>query len=96
MLTRAPSHMVDVKELPAKILYEDVLPNIVQNLTDSTIPYHRGSPYGGEGWNTADPTVGDVHQWDVWGGKERPWQDYGVMGGRFVRYVFYFTAEAVL
>ena len=48
--------------------------------------YVRGSPYGGKGWDTADPTVGDVHQWNIWGGKELPYQEYGRMGGRFVRY----------
>ena len=75
----------DVKELPAKVIYEDVLPGVVQRLTKPPIPYHRGSPYGGKGWDTADPTVGDVHQWDIWGGKERPWQEYSDRGGRFVR-----------
>ena len=75
----------DVKDLPAKILYETILPEVVEKLTDPQIPYHRGSPYGGKGWDTADPTVGDIHQWDIWGGKERSWQEYFRMGGRFVR-----------
>ncbi|PSS38124.1 hypothetical protein PHLCEN_2v31 [Hermanssonia centrifuga] len=48
------------------------------------MPYHPGSPYGGQGYDTADPTVGDIHQWDIWAGRERPWQNYGIMGGRFV------------
>ena len=83
-----PNSCIDVPELPARILYEDVLPSLVSALstTSPTTPYHRGSPYGGEGWDTADPTVGDVHQWEIWGGKEKPWQDYWRMGGRFVRY----------
>lgn len=83
-----------IDQLPARVLYEDVLPSIVESLTSSSsssaslpIPYHRGSPYGGKGWDTADPTIGDVHQWNVWGGKERPWQEYESMGGRFVRCV---------
>ncbi|OCH85238.1 glycoside hydrolase [Obba rivulosa] len=74
----------DVTDLPARLLYESVLPEVVERLTDSQIPYHRGSPYGGKGWDTADPTVGDIHQWDVWAGKERPWQEYPFLGGRFV------------
>lgn len=74
----------DVADLPARKLYEDLLPTLVNSLTSPPIPYHRGSPYGGEGWDTADPTVGDVHQWDIWGGKEKPWQEYWRMGGRFV------------
>ncbi|KZT12292.1 glycoside hydrolase family 2 protein [Laetiporus sulphureus 93-53] len=60
-----------ITELPARVVYEKVLPSIVADLTDPTIPYHPGSPYGGMGWDTADPT-------------ERPWQEYGSMGGRFV------------
>lgn len=80
-----------IDQLPARVLYEDVLPSTVERLTSSStsdaqpIPYHRGSPYGGKGWDTSDPTIGDVHQWNVWGGKERPWQEYESMGGRFVR-----------
>ncbi|KAJ6506424.1 glycoside hydrolase [Mycena vitilis] len=75
----------DVKSLPAIKIYEEVLPEVVEALTGpQPIPYHRGSPYGGKGWDTADPTIGDVHQWNVWGGKEFPWQDYAKLGGRFV------------
>ncbi|KAG7088707.1 hypothetical protein E1B28_012677 [Marasmius oreades] len=74
----------DVPSLPATLFYEDILPSIVKSLTDPPIPYHPGSPYGGVGWDTADPTIGDVHQWNVWGGKEHPWQSYDVLGGRFV------------
>lgn len=75
-----------IADLPARLIYESVLPSVVAEHTDPLIPYHRGSPYGGEGWDTADPTVGDIHQWDIWAGKERPWQEYGTMGGRFIRY----------
>ncbi|KAJ6544339.1 glycoside hydrolase [Mycena capillaripes] len=75
----------DVKSLPAIKLYEEVLPEVVGALTGpQPVPYHRGSPYGGKGWDTADPTVGDVHQWNIWGGKEFPWQDYVKLGGRFI------------
>ncbi|KAJ2920787.1 hypothetical protein H1R20_g16307, partial [Candolleomyces eurysporus] len=74
----------DVPHLPAVVIYEDVLPDVVNTLTEGSIPYHRGSPYGGKGWDTSDPTVGDVHQWNIWGGKELPWQEYGRLGGRFV------------
>ncbi|KAF8073394.1 glycoside hydrolase [Lyophyllum atratum] len=74
----------DTEDLLARILYEKVLPEVVAALTDPEIPYHRGSPYGGKGWDTADPTIGDVHQWNIWGGKELPYQDYDKLGGRFV------------
>ncbi|EIW81506.1 glycoside hydrolase family 2 protein [Coniophora puteana RWD-64-598 SS2] len=73
----------DVPDLPARKIYEHLLPSLVSSLTSPEIPYHRGSPCGGEGWDTADPTVGDVHQWNIWAG-EKPWHDYDRMGGRFV------------
>lgn len=77
----------DVKSFPAIKIYEEILPAVVEALTDPVIPYHRGSPYGGKDWDTADPTVGDVHQWNVWGGKEFSYLDYAKLGGRFVRYL---------
>ncbi|TFK52849.1 glycoside hydrolase [Heliocybe sulcata] len=73
-----------ISQLPARKIYEEILPNVVSRLTDPEIPYHRGSPYGGKDWDTADPTVGDVHQWNIWAGKELPWQEYDHMGGRFI------------
>ncbi|KAF7354610.1 hypothetical protein MSAN_01374300 [Mycena sanguinolenta] len=75
----------DVPSLPAVKLYEEVFPEVVASLTGpQPIPYHRGSPYGGKGWDTADPTIGDVHQWNIWGGKELPYHDYVKLGGRYV------------
>lgn len=74
----------DVTELPAIKIYEEILPEIVKECAGD-IPYHRGSPYGGIGWDTRDPTVGDIHQWDVWTG-QRSYHEYDVLGGRFVRY----------
>lgn len=47
-------------DLPARKIYEELLPEIVTRLTGLDVPYWRGSPYGGKGWDTADPTVGDV------------------------------------
>lgn len=49
-----------IDALPARLLYEHVLPETVARLTDPAVPYHRGSPYGGKGWDTSDPTIGDV------------------------------------
>lgn len=46
--------------LPARVIYEKILPDIVSRLVDPPVPYWFGSPYGGKGWDTADPTVGDV------------------------------------
>lgn len=74
-----------IDDLPARKIYEHVLPEVVSRLTGDSIPYHRGSPYGGKGWDTADPTVGDIHQWDVWAGKGLSYHDYDLLGGRFIR-----------
>ncbi|PIL34860.1 hypothetical protein GSI_02647 [Ganoderma sinense ZZ0214-1] len=73
-----------IDALPARVLYEEVFPAVVAEHCDPPVPYHRGSPYGGKGWDTSDPTIGDVHQWNIWGGKEWPWQEYPSNGGRFV------------
>ncbi|KAG9090593.1 hypothetical protein FRC06_000958 [Ceratobasidium sp. 370] len=73
-----------ISTLPAVVIYEKILPNVIEKLSGDIVPYHRGSPYGSvKEWDTADPTIGDVHQWDVWGGKERFYQDWDIMGGRF-------------
>lgn len=49
-----------INDLPARLIYEHVLPEVVARLTDPPTPYHRGSPYGGKGWDTSDPTIGDI------------------------------------
>ena len=46
--------------LPARIIYEKMLPDIINELVEPPIPYWPGSPYGGEGWDTSDATIGDV------------------------------------
>jgi beta-mannosidase len=46
--------------LPARVIYEKILPDVINELVEPAIPYWPGSPYGGKGWDTADPTVGDV------------------------------------
>lgn len=45
---------------PARYIYERVLPEVVQALTDTY--YHRASPYSGHGKVTTDPKFGDIHQ----------------------------------
>jgi beta-mannosidase len=46
--------------LPARVIYETVLPELITKLMCDDVPYWPGSPYGGKGWDTSDPTVGDV------------------------------------
>ncbi len=70
---------------PARYIYEHLLPTLVTAESPAT-PYHPGSPWG-NGTSTTlrvDPTVGDVHQWELWNGEAKPWQLLPHMGGRFV------------
>lgn len=70
---------------PARYIYEHLLPRVAREESPGTA-YHPGSPWG-DGTSTTlkvDPTVGDIHQWELWNGEARPWQLAAQMGGRFV------------
>ncbi|KAI8931483.1 hypothetical protein NX059_011149 [Plenodomus lindquistii] len=70
---------------PARYIYEHLLPEIVQ-IESPNVPYHPSSPFG-NGESTVlkvDPTIGDVHQWNMWHGTMEPYQRLPEMGGRFV------------
>ncbi|CAK7217551.1 hypothetical protein SCUCBS95973_003193 [Sporothrix curviconia] len=71
----------DDTDFPARLIYERVLPAVVDEL-GGDVPYWRSSPYGGKTSN--DLTVGDTHIWDVWHGKMAPYQDYKLYTSRFV------------
>ena len=66
---------------PARYIYEKLLPEVISSLSPNAY-YHFGSPYSGT--NSADPTVGDLHQWNVWHGTQEPYQDFYLLTGRFV------------
>lgn len=66
---------------PARFIYEKLLVDVTRKLAPGTY-YHFGSPYGGK--NTQDPTVGDIHQWNVWHGTQEKYQNFDKLGGRFV------------
>ncbi|GME83359.1 unnamed protein product [Ambrosiozyma monospora] len=66
---------------PARTIYERTLPQLVSKYHPE-VPYHPGSPWGGK--CTADPTVGDIHQWNVWHGSQEKYQDWYKLGGRFI------------
>lgn len=68
------------KNFPARVFYEKIIPTIVE--ANSTVPYHYGSPYGGK--DSTDQTIGDIHQWNVWHGDQKKYQDWYKLGGRFV------------
>ncbi|KIM68561.1 glycoside hydrolase family 2 protein [Scleroderma citrinum Foug A] len=69
-------------KFPARYIYEHTLPSIVNKFCD--IHYRRGSPYSAPGVPTTDPTLGDLHQWNVWHGSQEPWQSWDKLSGRFV------------
>ncbi|KAJ4144706.1 hypothetical protein LMH87_003579 [Akanthomyces muscarius] len=67
---------------PARYIYEHLLPRVI-NEEDPHNIYHPSSPWG-DGKPTADPTVGDIHQWNLWHGALNKYQEVEQLGGRFV------------
>ncbi|KAL2821842.1 glycoside hydrolase superfamily [Aspergillus cavernicola] len=68
-------------DFPARYIYEKLLPEVVAECSPSVF-YHPGSPWG-DGKATSDPTVGDIHQWNVWHGTQEKYQIFDTLGGRF-------------
>jgi beta-mannosidase len=68
-------------DFPARTLYETHLAAVVSKYSPG-VPYHPSSPWGGNG--TADRTVGDIHQWNVWHGSQEKYQLWDKLTGRFV------------
>ncbi|KAL6721533.1 hypothetical protein ACLMJK_000637 [Lecanora helva] len=66
---------------PARYIYEKILAEATSSLVPGTY-YHFGSPYGGK--TSADPTVGDIHQWNIWHGTQEPYQNFPYLSGGFV------------
>ncbi|KAJ5895666.1 Glycoside hydrolase family 2 immunoglobulin-like beta-sandwich [Penicillium taxi] len=75
-----PYHWLNT-DFPARYIYEKLLPDLVAEHSPSTF-YHPGSPWG-DGKKTSDPTVGDLHQWNVWHGTQQKYQIFDTLGGRF-------------
>ncbi|PMD61127.1 glycoside hydrolase family 2 protein [Hyaloscypha bicolor E] len=68
-------------DFPARYIYEKILADACKELTPDTY-YHFGSPWSGK--NTTDPTIGDLHQWNVWHGSQEKYQNFDKLVGRFV------------
>lgn len=68
-------------DFPARYIYEKLLPEVVAAHAPH-VPYHPGSPWG-DGKISSDPTVGDMHQWNVWHGTQEKYQIFDTLGGRF-------------
>ncbi|KAL8805176.1 MAG: hypothetical protein Q9200_005542 [Gallowayella weberi] len=66
---------------PARYIYEKILVDVTRDLVPNTY-YHFGSPFGGK--STRDPTIGDIHQWNVWHGMQESYQNWDHLDGRFV------------
>ncbi|CAM6122321.1 unnamed protein product [Calypogeia fissa] len=71
------------EQFPARVIYEELLPSIVGALSPKS-QYWRGSPYTSSDRLTTDPTIGDLHQWNIWGNQQQKYQYYPEIGGRFV------------
>ncbi|KAK5654337.1 hypothetical protein OQA88_7515 [Cercophora sp. LCS_1] len=73
-------------QFPARWIYESLLPSLIKAEASPGTIYHPSSPFG-NGTSTTlavDPTVGDIHQWNIWHGPMHKYQSYPTMGGRFV------------
>ncbi|KAG4424205.1 Beta-mannosidase B [Cadophora malorum] len=68
-------------DFPARYIYEKILLDACNELIPDTF-YHFGSPWGGK--DTTDPTIGDLHQWNVWHGSQEKYQNFDKLVGRFV------------
>ncbi|EHY61208.1 hypothetical protein HRR83_000968 [Exophiala dermatitidis] len=68
-------------DFPARYIYESLLPRVCA-AEAPWIAYHPGSPWG-DGQISSDPTVGDLHQWNVWHGTQEKYQIFDSLGGRF-------------
>ena len=68
-------------DFPARYIYEKILQDVCKELVPDTY-YHFGSPWSGS--DTRDPTVGDIHQWNVWHGAQEKYQNFDKLVGRFV------------
>ena len=68
-------------DFPARYIYEKLLADVCKELIPNTF-YHFGSPWGGK--DTTDPTIGDMHQWNVWHGSQEKYQNFDKLVGRFV------------
>lgn len=68
-------------DFPARYIYEKILADACKELIPDTY-YHFGSPWGGA--KSTDPTVGDIHQWNVWHGSQEKYQNFDKLIGRFV------------
>ncbi|KAG9241152.1 glycoside hydrolase superfamily [Calycina marina] len=68
-------------DFPARYIYEKILADACSTLIPETY-YHFGSPWSGK--DTTDPTIGDLHQWNVWHGSQEKYQDFDKLLGRFV------------
>ncbi|KAK8046488.1 hypothetical protein PG996_014552 [Apiospora saccharicola] len=68
-------------DFPARYIYEKILPDVCKKMIPATY-YHPGSPWGGV--DTHDPTIGDIHQWNVWHGTQEKYQNFDKLVGRFV------------
>ena len=68
-------------DFPARYIYEKILADACKELCPD-VHYHFGSPWSGK--DSTDPTVGDMHQWNVWHGTQEKYQNFDKLVGRFV------------
>lgn len=68
---------------PQRAIYLEILPKLAARLASETF-YWASSPWSPGGLEANNLTRGDVHQWSVWHGEQKPYQEYEQLAGRFV------------
>lgn len=68
---------------PQRTIYLEILPKLAARLCPEVV-YWANSPWSPGGLEANNLTRGDVHQWSVWHGEQRPYQEYKQLAGRFV------------
>lgn len=74
----------NASQFPAKYIYEVLIPLVVSHLVNNQVSYRYGSPYSDPTHSSYDLRFGDSHQWDVWHGRQLPYQAWPQLSARFV------------
>ncbi|KAF8320927.1 glycoside hydrolase [Clavulina sp. PMI_390] len=83
-LTSLSESELKASALPARHIYETVLPEVVNRIGNGDVYYHRSSPYSIPGKSSMDLKHGDLHNWNVWHGEQLDYQKWEYMSARFV------------
>ncbi|WLF76400.1 hypothetical protein PVL30_000102 [Lodderomyces elongisporus] len=70
-------------QFPAGVIYETLIPDLVKEFCNQVV-YRFGSPYSDTNHSSYDLSIGDSHQWEVWHGSRKPYQNWPELAARFI------------